>query len=821
MTLADALAHDIRSAIRSIRRDATAAIFMVAMMAIGIGASTTVFSLCRALLLRPLPFEHPERLVWIANGTSENLSGQTVQVYNLLALRSESRSWSGIAGVFPFYAPGDVRFTGRGEPERLTGVPVTQNFFSVLGVKPLLGRFFDDLESRWNAPKTVVLGYEFWRRRFAGDRSIVGSSVMLDGHAVAVIGVLPQSFDFSATFTPGRRADVFFPFPLSAETNRQGNTLALIGRLRDGVPIRAAQAEATSVGLRHKGDQVDGRSINGFAPRLSTLRQHVSGRFEAALVVLAAAVAFLMLLVCANVSNLLLARASARRREMAVRTALGAPRLRLVRQLLLEALILCGSGAAIGAVLAVAGTYAVSRLQGTTVPLLNGVRVDLVVLAFTVFVALVAGVASGLLPALHASAFAASALAEGARGSTDRRSGRARRALVVAEVALVCVLLTGAGLLARSLGHVLDVQPGFATENIVAVRVDPALGWRESAARNAYFDALVREVSAVPGLTALGLTDALPLGDNFGWRRWDASIPGGDENNSRDRVSALVRMIDQGYLRTMQIPVLAGRAFAVSDDSASEPVIIVNQQLARTLWPNEDPIGRYVRTSGINRRVVGVVGDVRYFGLDRGTDPEMYMPLRTGDYQSVDLVVRAGVPQLALASGIRAALHRVDPNLPVAEFRTMQQLVDRSLFARRFVALLVASFAIFGLILASLGIYAVISYSVTLRTQEISIRIALGATPRVLLASILGQTGRMVLVGAVIGLSASFATARAIRGLLFGVGASDPATFTATLAVLAIVALLAGYLPARRATQLDPALALRDVSGSQPPRPRA
>jgi predicted permease len=751
MTLADTLAQDIRFGVRSIRRDAAAAIFMVAMVAIGIAASTTVFSLCRALLLRPLPFERPERLVWIANGTSENLSGQTVQVHNLLALREENRSFAGVAGVFPFYAPGDVRFTGRGEPERLTAVPVTQNFFSVLGVEPLAGRFFDDVETRWNAPKTVVLGYEFWRRRFAGDRSIVGRSVMLDGHAVTVVGVLPESFDFSATFTPGRRADIFFPFPLSPETNRQGNTLGLIGRLKDGVSMQAAQVEATVIGSRHKDDHVDGRSINPFAPRLSTLRQHVSGRFDAALFVLAAAVAFLMLLVCANVSNLLLARASARRREMAVRTALGAPRRRLVRQLLVEGLILCGCGAAIGTALAVAGTFAVSRLQGTTIPLLNGVRVDLVALGFTVLVAMIAGVASGLLPALHASAFAASALAEGARGSTDGRSGRARRALVVAEVALVCVLLTGAGLLARSLGRVLDVQPGFASDNVIAVRVDPGPGRRESGAANAaYFDALVREVSGVPGVQALGLTDALPLGDNFGWRRWDASIPGRDEK--RDRVLPLVRVIDQGYLRTMQIPVLAGRAFTASDDS----VIIVNEQLARTFWPNENAIGRHLKSSGTNRRVVGVVGDVRYFGLDRDTDLEMYMPLSVGDYQSVDLV---------------------------------------------------------GLILAALGIYAVISYSVTLRTQEISIRMALGATPGVLLASILGQTGRMVLLGGVIGLSASFVAARAIRGLLFGVGASDPATFTATLAVLTIVALLAGYLPARRATQVDPALALRDING--------
>ncbi|HEY2377295.1 MAG TPA: ABC transporter permease [Gemmatimonadaceae bacterium] len=805
MTLTDTFAQDIRFGIRSVRRDMGAAIFAIAIVAVGIGASTTVFSLCRALLLRPLPFDRPERLAWIANGTSENLSGQTVQVHNLLALREENRSWSAIAGVFPFYAPGDVRFTGAGEPERLTGVPVTQNFFDVLGVKPLAGRFFDDAESRWHAPKTVVLGQQFFERRFAGNRAIVGRSIILDDSAVTVIGVLPASFDFSATFTPGRRADIFFPFPLSAETNKQGNTLALIGRLRDGVSLDAAQAEATLIATRHNADVVDGRSINRFRPNVSTLRQHVSGRFQSALFVLAAAVVFLMLLVCANLSNLLLVRASARRREMAVRTALGAPRSRLVRQLLAESVVLCGSGAALGAAFAVAGTFAVSRLQGTTIPLLNGVRVDIVVLGFTGLVSMLAGVASGVLPALHASAFVPGSLAEGARGSTEGRSGRARRVLVVSEVALVCVLLTGAGLLARSLSRVLDVQPGFASNDVVAVRVDPRASGRDAAARNAvYFDAMVHELSGVPGVQALGLTDALPLGDNFGWRRWSVDVPG-----DTTRVFPLVRMIDEGYLRAMRIPLLAGRAFAATDNAGSEPVIIINERLAQTLLPGENAIGHYVRTSGVNRRVVGIVGDVRYFGLDHATDPEMYMPLRTGDYQSVDLVVRAAVPASTVESGIRNALHRVDPTLPVAEFRTMQQLVDRSTFTRRFVVLLVAAFAAFGLILASLGIYAVISYSVTQRTQEIGIRMALGATAGILRANILGQTARMVLFGVAIGLPASFVTARAIRGLLFDVGASDPATFSAVLVLLGLVALLAGYLPARRATQVDPAIALR------------
>ena len=805
----DTLVRDVRYAFRSLQRDLGVTVFVIAIAGIGIGASTTVFSICRALILRPLAFDHPERLVWIANGTSENLSAQTVQVNNLLDLRADSRSWTDVAGFFPFYAPGDLRLTGAGEPERLTGVPVTQTFFALLGVKPLVGRFFHDAESRYNAPKTVVLSHDFWQRRFAGDGNIVGRVIVLNDAPVTVIGVLPPSFDFAATFTPGRRADVFLPFPLSSETNRQGNTLALIGRLRDGVALEAAQVEAAAIGSRIVTGREGNAFRNRFAPRLMSLRERVSGRFQSALFVLAGAVSFLMLLVCANLSNLLLVRASNRRREMAIRTALGAPRRDLVRQMLVESLVLNAGGALLGIGLATAGTIPVSRLQGTTIPLLSAVRVDTAVLGFTVLIAVVTGIAFGLLPALHASSFALPTfLAEGSRGSA--RSGRVRNVIVAAEVALVCVLLTGAGLLGRSLGRVLDVRPGFSTDNVVAIRVDPGGPRRSSAQTNAYFDAVVREVRSVPGVQSLGLTDALPLGDNFGWRRWDA-VPAekAGAQQPEERINPLVRMIDEGYLAAMQIPLRRGRAFRTWDDANSEPVIIINERLARVLWPGVDPIGRVIRTSGKDRRVVGVLGDVRYFGLDRGADMEMYMPIRTGDYQSVDLVVRGSLPPATLAGGMRAALRRVDPSLPVAEFRTMEQLVDRSVFARRFVVLLVGGFAAFGLLLASLGIYAVISYSVTQRTQEIGIRMALGATPGKLRAHVLGQTGTLALLGVAVGLPASWLAARAIRGLLFDVGASDPPTFIAVLVILVGVAALAGYVPARRATQVDPAIALR------------
>jgi predicted permease len=804
------VAHDVRNALRSLRFDRSAAVFSVAIVGLGIGASATVFSICQALLLRPLPFEDPDRLVWIANGTSENLSAQTVQVTNLVEFREQSRSLDGVAGFYQFYAPGDVRLTGSGEPERLTGVPVTRTFFPLLGVRPQVGRFFDESESRFNAPGTAMLDYRFWQRRFAGDRGIVGKSIILDGKPVTVVGVLPESFDFEATFIPGRRVDLFLPFPLSPETNRQGNTLALVGRLRKGTDLRTAQVEATLIASRFAKGLVQDSYRNGFDPRLSTLREHISGRFQSALLVLAGAVAFLMLLVCANVSNLLLVRASRRQREMAIRAALGATRGDLVRQMLAESLVVSVAGAGVGVVFAAVATALVSRLQGTTIPLVHDVRVDHVALAFTVLMAVLTGVVFGLVPAFQTSADALPvALAEASRGSTSRRGGGARRAIVAAEVALACVLCAGAGLLIRSLGRVLDVQPGFATENLIAVRVDPSRVQSTLARRTVYLEEAVRAVRSVPGVQSLGLTDALPLGDNFGWRRWSA-LADGVEPNVGERVQPLVRMIDEGYLAAMKIPVRAGRPFTAADDSASEPVIIINETLAGTLWPGKDPIGRVVRTSNKSRRVVGVVGDVRYFGLDRGVDAEMYMPIRqTGDYQSVDLVVRGAIPPTALAAGVRAALRRMDATLPVVEFRTMEELVDHSVFARRFTVLLVAGFAAFGLLLSCLGLYAVISYSVSQRTQEIGIRMALGATPESLRTRIFGETSVLVLLGVAVGLPASWLATRAIRGLLFDVGSSDPVTYAGVLVVLAVVAVLAGYVPARRATRIDPAIALR------------
>jgi predicted permease len=809
----ETLVRDLRHAVRTMRRDAALTTFAILIIGVGVGASTTVFSVVNALWLRPLPFDDPERLLWVANGQSENLSNQTVQVGHVVDLREQSQSLAGLAGFSPFYGVGDIRLTGTGDPERVTGVPVTEGFFRLLGVRPWLGRDFTAEECRWGAPRTAILSYAFWRHRLGATADVIGRSITLDGAPVTVVGVLPPSFDFGGTFSPGRPADLFLPFPLSPETNRRGNTLAIIGRLKPGMDLTTAAVEtATTVdGFSKTAPDVDpGRRRNPFRPNLSPLQDRISGRFHVTLAVVAVAVGFLMLLVSANISNLLLARASARHKEMALRMALGAGRGRLVRQLLVESLTLSCSGAAFGLALAYGATSLIAHLDGASIPLLQDVRVDGLAIVFITSVALLTGVGFGVLPALQASGTAQQdALKEGSRSVTGG-GGWMRRAIVVAEIVLVCVLLVGAGLLTRSLQHVLDVDPGFTPENVITLRVDPSRVEHPTLeARNAYFDRVLQHVRSVPGVDAVGLTDALPLGDNFGWREWTVSAkeravdPGA-------RANPRARMIDDRYFSAMRIGMKAGRGFTSDDRPSSERVVIVNEALAGQLWPDEDPLGRVLRASGRDYQVVGVVNDVRYFALERDTGQEMYMLLRqNGDYQIVDLVVRSSMAPASLIPGIRAALRRADPGLPTVEFRTMEQLVARSVFTRRVIVQLLVGFAGFGLILASLGLYAVISYSVSQRTREIGVRMALGAAPSAMQGQILTQTMTLAAIGLVIGIPAAWIAVKAIQGLLFGVVSSDPVTFGGVVTIVATVAGLAGYVPARRASRIDPVLALR------------
>jgi predicted permease len=800
------LLQDFRYSFRTLRRNAGFAVFAILIAGLGVGASATVFSVVNTLILRPLPFEKSSELVWIANRNLPDLSGQTTQVGYLLDLREKTQTLSAVAGYFAFYGVSDNLLSGRGEPERLSGVPVSENFFDVLGVKPLLGRAFNAEESAWNGPKAVMLGYALWERRFNRDPAIVGASLVINGTPHTVVGVLPVSFDFATVFAPGSRFDLYFPFPLSPETNRWGNTMAMIGRLKPGATAARAQAEVRVLAQQMRREHPE---RNGFEGIVKPLSEQVSGSIRLAVVVLAGAVGMVMLIVCANLSNLLLARTATRQREIAIRMALGAGRKRLLAQMLTEGLVLSSGGAVLGLALAVVGTRLLTGLEAVSIPLLRDVRTDAATLVFTVGVTLITGVVFGLAPALQASgAGMTSALKDASRGSTGgRERAFVRNALVVSEIAFACVLLVGAGLLIRSLASVLEVKLGFEPARTATIRVDPDSRVTTPAQRLAYMDDVLRRVSQAPGIERAAITDALPFGRN---RTWGAGAKGVTYERGKYPL-AFVRVVSEGYPAAMGIRLLAGRDFSAGDMPGKEPVMLVNKTLAEALWPGQDPVDKYiVGPCARERRVVGVVSDVRHLSLEQPSGNEMYIPARQcDDLAGSYLVVRSTLPPGQVAATLRAALIPIAPNLAGNDFRTLQQIVDRSVSPRRFTVLLLGAFAVFALILASLGIYALISYSVNQRTHEIGIRMALGASARDVQASIVGQTLRLAAIGLVIGAGASALLARGASGLLFGVTAGDPQTFAGMVAILAIVALVAGYLPARRASRIDPMVALR------------
>jgi predicted permease len=800
------LIQDFRYAVRTLRRDAGFAAFAILIAGLGIGASVTVFSVVHTLILRPLPFAEPDRLVWIANGNTAGLSGQTTQVGHMLDLRERTQLLSAIGGFFAFYGVGDNLLIGRGEPERLSGAPVSDNFFDVLGVKPALGRTFTAEECAWNGPKAVMLAHGFWERRFNADASIVGTALTINNESHTVVGVLPASFDFGSVFAPGSHFDLYFPFPLSEQTNRWGNTMAMIGRLKPGVSVQAAQAEVRTIAAQLNKENAGRR--NTFQGNVRPLADQVSGRIRLAVWVLAGAVGMVMLIVCANLSSLLLARTAVRQKEIAIRSALGAGRWRLVAQMLTEGIVLSSAGSIVGLGLALFGTRALSGLEAVSIPLLRDVRTDFTALAFTLAVTLATGIVFGLAPALHGSGLALSnALKDSSRGSTEgRRRASVRNALVVAEVAFACVLVVGAGLLVRSLMRVLEVDIGFVAAGAATIRVDPERSFDNQDQRNAYYNEVLRRVKEIPGVESAGITDALPLGRN---RTWGSPAKGVIYERGRFPF-AFPRIVSDGYIGAMGIPLRAGRDFSPDDAPSGEPVMLVNETMARALWPGQDPIGKYVLgPCAKERRVVGVVGDVRHLALEQTSGNEMYIPLRQcGDLPSSDLVVRSTLPPEHMANAVRAALRPIAPNLP-GEFRTLQQLVDNSVSPRSFLVLLLGGFAVFALILASLGIYGLISYSVSQRTQEIGIRMALGASARDVQRRIIFQTLSVAAVGMVLGTIAAWLTVRSADTLLFGVTPRDPGTFAAMLVVLTCVALVAGYLPARRAARVDPMVALR------------
>jgi predicted permease len=651
----------------------------------------------------------------------------------------------------------------------------------------------------------VLLSENLWERRFSSDPKIVGQAIILNDKPVTVVGVMPREFDFATIFSPSSRIDLYEPFPLTPETDRWGNTLSIIGRLKPGVSVETAQAEINVlVESLHREHPEHGKD---WGARLTSLQDQVSGRLRRALIVLGVAVGVAMLIVCANLSNLLLARAAGRRKEIAVRVALGASRWRLIRQMLTESIVLSFCGAALGLVLAYIATRAFAAMPNLSIPLMRYISVDRTAMLFTLLAAIVTGLVFGIVPALQQSKGDLNeSLKDSNRGSSEGKGkGWIRSVLVISEVAMACVLLVGAGLLIRSFARVLDVDLGFQPEHAATMRVDPGREYDTLAKRNGYFGEVLRRAQDVSGVGAVGLTDALPLGRN---RTWCVGAKGQTYPQGQYPCE-FIRIVSEGYIRAMGIPLRAGRDFEERDATSGVKVAMVNESLARRLWPGQDAVGQQILNPD-PVTVVGVVADVRHLALEKEAGLELYFDMRqTGDYSSVDLVVRTKTNPQTLAAGVRAALVPVNPSLPANEFRPLEMLVDKAVSPRRFVVLLLGGFAAIALILASLGIYGVISYSVSQRTQEIGIRMALGASAQHVRLRVLRQAMTLALAGIVAGAVGAWAAAQLLSSLLYGVSASDPLTFGAMVVLLTIVAMAAAYFPARRASMVDPMEALR------------
>ncbi len=800
----DVLMQDLRYTLRMLKRDKGFAVVAILILALGIGANVAVFSVVNTILLRPLPFHNPQRLVRLVDLTGK--SGESSMTYSADAfdvLRAQNHSYEDVAGYFAFSTADNMNLTGQGVPRPITGIMVTGNFFKVLGVQPTLGRLFTPDELVLNARPVALLEYSFWKRQYGGDPNIVGKAIEIDKQPVTVIGVLPESFDFGAVFEPGTKVDLITP-AIEDQMRDWGNTLALVGRLKPGVTIAAAQDEANTLFPKLPFNLKHPEWGGGYKGNVVGLKDYVSGKLRRSLIVLWSAVGLILLIVCVNLSNLLLARAASRSKEFAMRTALGAGRGRLVRQLLTESLVLSLTGALLGLGIAYAVVVYLAHQGSIALPLLSTVKVDGTALVWTLLIAVGAAMLFGLAPGLRMSAGnLQEALKDSGQGMSDgRKHERMRAVLVISEVALACVLLIGAGLLLRSFLRVLDVDLGFAPDHAAAIKVD--YNGESAATVTQSFEEIIRRVDALPGVEVAGIADSLPLGWNRSW----GLAPKGQDTRKFDQGS-YVYMVTPGYFNALGLRLIEGRDIAWDDTDGKQLVAILNETVAREFWPGEDPIGRIVEVNGKDTRVVGVVADVKQSGAEKKVGWQMYLPAMQQSPEGAELVVRTKLPTDALAGTLMKTLREINPGQSATEFKPIAMLVDHAVSPRKFFVLLVTIFAEFGLLLATLGIYGVISYTVTQQTQEIGIRMALGATQGRVLLGVLTKTMRLALFGIVLGTAASMIVGRWIAALLFDTKPTDPVTFTATIVIMSAVALLAGYIPAWRASRIDPMVALR------------
>ncbi|HXU39692.1 MAG TPA: ABC transporter permease [Blastocatellia bacterium] len=793
--------HDMRYGVRMLLKNPGFAVVAIIALALGIGANAAIFSVVNTVLLRSLPYPDPDRLMVLRETKLPQFPEFSISPGNFLDWQKQNTVFEKLAAI----QSSAYNFTSDAtDPERLRGARVSAGLFEMLGATPARGRTFRDDEDQ-PGQNLAILSSALWKRRFSADPNIVGQSILLSATSYTVIGVMPPSFQF-----PDRDTELWTPIGFSAAQAQQhgAHYLSVIGRLNPGVTLAQAGAEMSAIAGR-LAEQYSGSNA-GWDVNIVPMQEYDVRDIKPALLILLGAVALVLLIACANVANLLLARATARQKEIAIRTALGASRWRVVRQLLTESVLLALAGGAVGLLLALWGTDLLLALAPEDLPRVKDVALDGRVIAFTLSVTLLTGIIFGLAPAWQASRPNLNeTLKEGGRGTTGGHH-RVRGSLVVTEVALALVLLVGAGLLIRSFYRLQQVNPGFNTKNAMAVTVSlPGKKYAQPDQLAAFYTQLIEKVASLPGVVATGASQTLPIqGDyllGFNIQGRPPAAPGEDKSTNYYAVTP-------DYFKSMGIPLIRGRVFTDQDRKDSPRVAIINEEMAKRYFPDEDPIGKGINvTNGPEtfREIVGIVGDVKQYGLAQPTTLQTYEPFSQNPFSGMTLVVRSENNPAGLTSAIRTQVLSIDKDQPIARTRTLEQLVSDSVAQQRFAMLLLGTFGAVALVLAAVGLYGVMSYAVTQRTHELGIRMALGASTGNVLKLVVGQGMVLALVGVGIGLGAALALTRLMSNLLFATGAADPVTFVGISLLLAGVALGACLVPARRAIKVDPMIALR------------
>src|SRR5580692_4862536 len=804
------LIKDIRYGFRMLRKSPSFTFFAVAVLALGIAANSAIFSIADAILVRPLPYRDASRLVMVwEDASAYGFPKDTPAPGNFSDWKSRNQVFTDVAATG---FGGSFNLTGQGIPEKLTGREVTANLFSVLGVTPELGRDFRPEDDVPGATPVTILSHGLWVRRFGGDPQILGKEISLNYEKCTVVGVMKRGFQF-----PDREGELWVPERFTKEqlANHGSHFLEVVARLKPEVSLKSANADLAVIAQQLEKEHPDSNSkVGAFAV---PLREEFAGDVRPAILVLVGAVCFVLLIACANVANLLLSRAAGRRREMAMRLALGATRGRIVQQMLTESVLLAILAGMAGLLLSVWGTRFLATLIPAGIAPLTGTGVDRRVLLFTVAVTLATGILFGVIPASRVSQshLTPSLKQDGGQSGVGSGSQRLRDALVICEVALAIVLLAGGALMIRSLQNLYHLDPGFRADHVLVTHTPlPDQKYKAFARRTAFYDQVLAKVESLPGVVAAGYTTWIPLTNAGG--AMGVTLEGKPEPAPGQARIPNVRIISKDYAAALGMKLIEGRLFEQDDGFGKPLVALINQTLARNYWPGEKPVGKRFKTGGYSGKspwitVAGIVGDIHQAGLDIPARAEMYFPYQQQDdgFDPEYLAVRTSGDPMTLAEVVRQQIWAVDKEQPVAGVMPLEDLVDDNLSARKMQASLLSGFAGLALLLVTLGIYAVLSFAVTQRTQEIGVRVALGAQPRDVLRMIFAQGFKLFLIGAAIGLAASLALSRALVHLLFGVRAYDPASFASVTLLLAAVALLACYVPARRATRVDPLIALR------------